>query len=716
MSLHPTRRGLLVGGGALTLALTLPMRGRKALAQDAQFVPNAFIRIAPDNTVTLLSKHIEFGQGPWTGLATLVAEELDADWAQMRVEHAPADVTKYANSMFGAQGTGGSTAIANSYMQLREAGATARAMLVAAAAQKWDMKPESLNVANGIISASGKTATFGELTALAAEQTPPETLVLKKKSDFKYIGTDMPKIDTRSKIDGSAKFTMDVYRPGMRVAVLAHPPAFGATVKSFNADKSKAISGNVQVAEVPQGVAVIADNTYAALKARDALSVTWDDSQAETRDSAGIMTDFTKDIDKPGIEHHATGNAAQALSDVKGIDGVTYVDASFEFPMLAHAPMEPLDAVFEKTADGGVEVWMGSQIQTMDKPTIAAVLGLPPAKVKLNTMLSGGSFGRRAQPGAPFAAEAASVFKASGMENPIKFMWTRSDDIRGGFYRPIAVHKVRAAMSADGKILGWDHKVASQTIMKGTAFDSGAEVDATMVEGLNPYYEMPHHRLGVHQISLKIPALWWRSVGHTHTGYVMESVIDQLLEGAGIDAVEGRMALLKDPREKAVLQRVADIADWGRTPAAGRQLGVAVHKSFGTYVAQIAEVSIEGVKPVVHKVWAAVDCGQPINPNVIRAQMEGGIGFGIGALLFDEITIGKGGRVEQSNFHDYRSIRIHEMPDVEVAIIDSDVSPTGIGEPGVPPAAPAMANALRRLNGQPHYKLPIIGLHDPVGV
>ena len=714
----PSRRAFLKGAGALTLAVALPVPGRAQVTNlgtvDGQFAPNAFIRIAPDNTVTVLAKHIEFGQGPWTGLATLVAEELGADWSQMRATWSPADDEVYANALFGLQGTGGSTAMASSWEPMRKAGAAAREMLVKAAAREWGVDPDTVSVSKGVLTSGSNSATFGELASLAAEEVAPEDPVLKSREDYDLIGRDTPKLDSLAKSTGEARFAMDIYRPDMVVAAIAHPPAFGASVEGFDASAAEAVPGVVGVSEVPQGVVVYGENTYSALRGRDALDVSWNESDAETRGEDALRGDYISVMGNgEALEAYAEGDAARGLSDAPD-DAVRFSD-SFVFPLLAHAPMEPLDAVLERHEDGTVEVWMGAQIAGLDRAAIAEELGMDMADVAVNTVLSGGSFGRRAQPGNVFAREAAQVFKASPDGRPVKFMYTRENDIRGGFYRPIAVHRVEAAMSPEGRLLGWNHEVASSTITKGTAFDTGAEIDPTLTEGLIPYYESPNHRLTVHQVPTKIPSLWWRSVGHTHTGYVMETVMDELLAGAGLDAVEGRLALLKDEREKVVLQRAAELANWGGARGEGRELGVAVHKSFGTYVCQIAEVSMgPGGKPIVHKVYAAVDCGQVINPNIVRAQVEGGVGFGLGAVLFNEITLGEGGRVRQANFDDYRSIRIHEMPEVEVALVESDVAPTGIGEPGVPPAAPALANAVRRLTGQAARTLPMVGPNDPV--
>ena len=666
---------------------------------------NAFVRVAPDGIVTVLSKHLEMGQGPYTGLATIVAEELDADWSQMRTAAAPADDKVYANLAFGLQGTGGSTSIANSYEQLRTAGATARAMLVAAAAQTWGVQAEEITVTKGRIrhAASGQESGFGELADLAATMPAPADPKLKDPADFTLIGKDRPRLDTVAKTTGAAVFTLDVLADNMMIAMVAHPDHFGATVASFDDSAARAIPGVVDVKAVSQGVAVYAEDTFAALKARAALKIEWDMSNAETRSSADIADDYRRLFETEGLEATNTGDVEAAF----GGEGVTMHEVELVFPYLAHAPMEPLDAVLVPTDDGGIACYNGSQFPGQDKAAIADVCGVDPAKVSINVQLAGGSFGRRAQFGSPYMREAAEVFKASGMTRPVKHMWTREDDVRGGFYRPIYVHTIRAGINAEGEIVGWDQKIAGQSIMK------KSELDETSVEGASDLpYAIPSLRVYGYNTEVAVPVLWWRSVGHTHTGFAVEMVIDELLEKAGKDPVEGRLALLKDyPRHTQVLKRAAALAEVAGSTPEGRQRGVAVHKSFDTYVAEIAEVSVgaDGA-PKVHNVWVAVDCGVPVNPNLIHAQMEGGVGFGLGAVLFDEVTLGDGGKIVQSNFHDYRSIRIHEMPHVEVAIIDSTEAPTGVGEPGVPPIGPAVANAWRRLTGSPVRRLPIVNV------
>ena len=714
----PSRRDALrwmgAAGAGLVVAFHLPYAGRGARFVHAatkgstQFEANVFLRIGTDNTVTVMIKHIEFGQGPATGLATLAADELDADWAQVRAEHAPSHPA-YANLLFGAQGTGGSTAIANSFMQMRQAGAAARAMLVAAAAKRWKVPAKQISVSKGVVShaAKKKQATFGELALDAAKQKPPKKPKVKSPDQWTLIGKELTKLDTRDKTTGKTVFTLDHYPKDVIVAVVAHPPAFGAQLKSVDDSKAKAVKGVLGVVKLPVGVAVYGKDTYAALKGRDALSIEWDFSKAEKRSSETMYADYMKAAATPGVQVEARGDLKKGFAK-----GSKIHEAEYWFPFIAHAPMEPLDAVIKK-GEGTAEVWMGSQMPSFDHGAIAQVLGVKPEKVVLHTMYAGGSFGRRAQPDVGFTVEAAMVAKAHPGKQPVKVMWTRVDDIRGGRYRPLTVHKLRGAVDGSGTIVGWDQVIASSSIAAGTPMEAMMirnGVDMTMIEGARGLpYVIPNFRVGAHIMKNGVPVLWWRSVGHTHTGYTTETFLDELLELGGKDPVAGRLALLKNhPREAGVLKKVAELASWsGPKVGNGRARGVALHKSFNSYVAQIAEVS-EGPDglPKVHKVWCAVDCGIAVNPDIVRAQMEGGIGFGLGAALYSEVNIEDGGRVRESNFDDFRSIRIHEMPDVEVAIVESRENPTGVGEPGVPPAAPAMANAWRVLTGQKVRRLP----------
>lgn len=704
------RRQFLQGSAALGLVVGfhLPLVGRARAAEPAgEFVPNAFIRIAPDDTVTVLSKHIEFGQGPYTGIATILADELDADWAQMRVESAPADAKKYANSAFGIQGTGGSTAMANSWDQLRTAGAEARARLVAAAAKQWGVDAGSITIEKGVVrDTTGKSATFGQLAALAQETPVAGPFKPKEPAAWKLIGTRLPKVDTLPKTNGTAMFTIDVKMPDMLTCVLARPSRFNAKAKSFDAAPALAVPGVKEVFAVPQGVAVLADGFWAAKKGRDALKIEWDESGTEARDSQEIIKHYLKLARVQGAIARNDGDADGALSGAAKVTEATYV-----FPYLAHAPLEPNNCVIHRTDDGSAELLFGSQLQTVDQGAAAAVLGLKPEQVQIKTLLAGGSFGRRATPAGDMAAEAAEVLKVAQHKGPIKVLWTREDDIKGGRYRPIFVHRLRGAIDGEGNIVGWDQVIVGQSFMKGSPFESAMVkhgVDQTMVEGASTLpYQIPNLRVSAHMVEIGVPTLWWRSVGSTHTAFSTETFLDQLAEAAGVDPLVIRRKLLtKHPRHLAVLELAAEKAGWDTPPPQGRARGLAVHESFHSYVAHVVEVSIgeEGL-PKVERVVVAADCGIPINPDVIKAQLEGGMGFGLSAAMFASIDLEEG-RVVQSNFHDYRVLRINEMPDVEVHIVPSKEKPTGIGEPGVPPIAPAIANAWSKLTGQRVFTLP----------
>jgi isoquinoline 1-oxidoreductase beta subunit len=715
-----SRRAFLTGTGGLVVAASLPLRSRAqsgaahAMQGDGtqpEFAPNAFIRVGEDDTVTVLIKHIEFGQGPWTGLATLVADEMDADWSQIRAEHAPADVKLYANAAFGLQGTGGSTAMAVSFELMRKAGAAARAMLVAAAARAWGVAAADIDVHKGVLShaASGRSGGFGTFARLATTEPAPENPILKTPDQFVYIGKDVPKLDTAPKTNGEAVFSLDVFRDDMLTVVVAHPTRIGAKVAEFDDSAARQVTGVAAVKQLSSGVAVYGESTWAALMGLDALEITWDDSAAETRSSAQIEAAWLAAV------RSGRGTVAGAHGDVDtGLStAVSTVEAEYTFPYLAHAPMEPLDGVIELGNDGAIDVWMGSQLQTVDQNVVATVCGVTPDRVRIHTMLAGGSFGRRAQPTSHFAQEAAEAFMAIGGERPVKLMWTREDDIQGGYYRPLMAHRVRAGLDANGDIIAWEHVIAGQSIMAGSPFAAMIRdgIDPTMVEGASELpYVLPNVHVSAHTMDSAVSTLWWRSVGHTHTGYAVETFLDELLEQGGKDPVAGRLALMQDksPRLGATLERVARLAAWGREPAPGHAFGVAAVESFGSYVSQIADVSMgDNGMPVVHKVWCVVDCGIAVNPEVIKAQMEGGIGFGLGAVLHNEVRLAEGGEVAQTNFHTYPSLRIDEMPEVEVEIMPSDASPTGVGEPGVPPIGPAVANAVRRLTGRTPRMLPM---------
>jgi len=707
-------RSAVQAAAGLTLAIYLPgTQAAPAAAAAPEFEPNAFVRIGTDGTVTVIAKHVEMGQGAYTGLATLVAEELDAAWSQVRVEGAPADASRYNNLAFGPiQGTGGSTAMANSWEQMRKAGASARAMLVSAAAAQWKVPAAEIRVSEGVVMHGARKATFGELAPAAALLPVPADVALKSPQDFKLIGKHAPRKDSADKVNGRAQFTQDIHLPGMLTAVVAHPPRFGATVKSFDASKAKAVKGVVNVVQIPTGVAVLAHDTWSAKKGRDALKIVWDESKAFKLGSEEILENFRALAQQPGLVAHNSGDAEAALARPGRV-----LRAAYDFPYLAHAPMEPLNCVV-RIGDGECELWYGAQFQSIDQPSVAALLGLPPEKVKLNMLYAGGSFGRRASKDADYVLEAVQIAKASKSRAPIKMVWLREDDMKAGYYRPAFHHTLEATLGEDGRPTAWRHRLVGQSIIAGTAFAGMMikdGVDAVSVEGAaNLPYGIPAKRVELHTpTDISVPVLWWRSVGSTHTAYSTETFIDELAGVAKQDPVAYRLALLdKHPRHAGVLKLAAEKAGWGQPLPAGaagtrRGRGIAVHESFGSYVAEVAEVTVNADGSFsVDRVVCAVDCGIVVNPDIVRAQAEGGVGFALSAVLHGAITL-KDGAVEQSNFHDYAPIRITEMPKVEVHIVPSAEKPTGIGEPGVPPLAPALANALAAATGKRVRSLPI---------
>ena len=698
----------LVIGFAFTGGNKMAAAAAADTAAAEGFAPNAFVRVGSDNTVTVLIKHIEFGQGTYTGLATLVAEEMDADWDQIRAEHAPADASLYNNLSWGpVQGTGGSSSIANSYEQLRRAGAMARALLVQAAAETWGVPAGEIAVTKGVVvhAASGRQALFGDLADVAATLQAPVEVTLKDPSDFTLIGTTVPRLDSRAKSRGQAQYTIDKSLPGMLTAVIARPPVFGASLVSFDDSAARAVKGVAEVVAVPQGVAVLGHGFWAAKQGRDALEIQWDESAGETRGSAQMMAEYKQLAERPGDIARQDGDAASAMAGAAQV-----LEADYEFPFLAHAPMEPLDCVVQ-LGDDGCDIWAGSQIPTVDQGAAAQILGLKPAQVRIHTQLAGGSFGRRATPEADMVSEAVSIAKAIGGRAPVKLVWTREDDIQGGRYRPMYFHRLRAGLDGDGKLVAWEHRIVGQSIVRGTPFAGGLiknGIDQTSVEGANTLpYHVDNITVDLHTTDVKVPVLWWRSVGSTHTAYSTEVFIDELAEAAGRDPLDFRLEMLGNhPRHANVLKLAAEKAGWGEALPAGRARGLAVHESFNTFVAEVAEIAVADDGTIkVEKVVCAVDCGLAVNPDQVKAQMEGGIGYGLGAVLHDAVTL-KDGRVEQSNFHDYLPLRINEMPAVEVHIVASAEAPTGVGEPGVPPIGPAVANAVYKATGRRIRVLP----------
>jgi isoquinoline 1-oxidoreductase beta subunit len=711
-----TRRDFLKAtatlSAGLVVAFCMPVGLRRAFAQQtkppAPVSPNAFVRIAPDNSVTILLKHSEMGQGVWTSLPMVLAEELDCDWSHVRVEHAPADMV-YANAAFGMQGTGGSTSTWESFGQLRQAGATARALLIAAAAQKWNVLAIDCRTEKGHVISGAHKASYGEFADTAAKLPIPDEIKLKDAKDFVLIGKPVRRLDSKAKVSGAAEFGIDVKRPNMLIAVIARPPVFGAKVKSFDATKAKAVAGVVDVVQVPAGVAVLGKHFWAAKQGRDALTIDWDLGAGATLSTAGLRDEYHQLAQKTGAIAKSAGNVEAAF------EGAQVIETEYDLPFLAHAPMEPLNCTVEfdpdKISKDGCDIYTGTQFQTVDQKIAAAILGLKPEQVRIHTTFLGGGFGRRATPTSDFVAEAVQVAKASG--KTVKVVWTREDDIHGGYYRPMWLSRLRATLGKDGKPAAWAHTLVGQSIMAGTMMEAMMVkdgVDQTSVEGASdsPYLAaIPAHRVDLHSPKSPVSVLWWRSVGHSHTAFVVESFIDELALAAKQDPLAYRRDLLpKDSRERRALDLAAEKFGWGKPLAKGRAAGMAVHASFGSYVAQIAEVSVDGSAIKVHRVVCAIDCGPVVNPLTVEAQMQSGIVYGLSAALHSELTL-KDGRIEQSNFNNYPVLRLNEMPKVEVYIVPSTDKMGGCGEPGTPPIAPAVANAVFAATGKRLRQLPL---------
>ena len=707
------RRDFLKAGASISAGLVvacfMPLGVRKAFAQDvakkpAQIPPNAFVRIAPDSSVTVLLKHSEMGQGVWTSIPMVVADELDCDWSKVKVEHAPA-APEYAHTVFGIQMTGGSTSTWESFAQLRQAGATARALLIAAAAKKWSLNGTSgCRTENGFVLCGDKRVSYGELADAAAKLPMPADVALKKPEEFRLIGKPTRRLDSKAKVTGIAQFGLDVKRPDMLIATVARGPVFGAKVKSFDATKAKTVPGVVDVVQVPTGVAVLGKHFWAAKQGRDALVVDWDLGAGATISTESLRAEYRKLAQTTGAVAKKAGDVDAALKAGK------VIEAEYEVPFLAHAPMEPENCTVEIGKDGA-DIWTGTQFQTLDQGLSAQILGLKPEQVRIHTTFLGGGFGRRANPTCDYVTEAVQVAKASG--KTVKVVWTREDDIHGGYYRPMWLSRLRATLDKDGKPAAWAHTVVGQSILHGTPFEKMMVkdgVDATSVEGAadSPYLDaVAAHRVDLHSPTSPISVLWWRSVGHSNTGFVVESFVDELAHAAKKDPLEYRRTLLPEKsRERLALDLAAEKFGWGKPLPKGHAAGIAVHASFGSYVAQIAEVSVEDKKIKVHRVVCAIDCGPVVNPLTVEAQMQSGIAFGLGAALHSELTF-KDGKVEQSNFHNYVVLRSNEMPKVEVHIVPSTDKMGGCGEPGTPPIAPAVANAVFAATGQRLRKLPL---------
>ncbi len=698
----PSRRSFLKGsaatGGGLVIGFVLPAAGRLAEAA-APFQPNAYLRIASDNGVTVVCGLSEMGQGVLTAIPMLVAEELDADWSKVRVEQAPVDKA-FNNPMFGMQATGGSTSVRGHWEPMRKAGAAAREMLVAAAARTWKASPADCRTEKGmVIHKSGKKLSYGRLVASAAKQSVPANPRLKDPKDFTLLGHGMHRLDTPAKVNGSAKFGLDVRLPGMLIAVMARPPVPGGKALSVDDSKAKAIKGVRQVVQIPQGVAVLADGYWPAKQGRDALEIKWDDGPNAGLSSAGVTNMLAEATTVEGKVGRNDGNV--------GMVGVAKaIESQYEAPYLAHACMEPMNCTAWVKRDG-VEIWAGTQSQGPSQGILGQVASVDPGKVKVNTMFLGGGFGRRFAP--DFTIGATLLSKISG--KPVKLVYTREDDMRAYFYRPASVTRFTGGLDAEGRPVAFSARVASPSIMEGSGFMKipPTGVDQFAVEGIADLpYDIPNLRVEYARVEPGVQVWFWRSVGHSQNIFFSESFIDELAHEAGKDPFEFRRSLLgKQPRYRGVLEAAAEKAGWGKPLPAGVHRGIAVAQSFGSYVAEVAEVSVgDDGTPKVHRVVAAVDCGMTVNPEIIRRQIESAMVFGLSAALYGRITF-KDGRVEQGNFDSYPVLRMNEMPKVEVHIVPSGEKPGGIGEPGLPALTPAVTNAIFAATGKRIRRLPI---------
>lgn len=707
-----------LAGGGLAVAWTAPV----VLAADEAAPgankkpsdPSAFVNINADNTVEIRVNRLDFGQGALTALPMLLAEELDVDWGQVSASLAPAGEV-YKDPIFGLQMTGGSSAVPHSWVQYREIGAALRAMLVAAAAEQWRVPVSACTTGAGMVRSGTHQATYASLATAVAKQPVPDKVQLRPPSAYRIIGKGQRRLDALAGATGKKNYGIDMHLPNMKVALLLRAPTFGGQVERFDATKAKAVQGVRDVFQVATdrggtGVAVIADGYWPAKQARDLLEVTWKAGVGGTVSSDALLAAYREAAKNPQ-RVALNGDMSAAAGAAKHLGG------EYQFPYLAHAPMEPLNATFQLTP-GGATVWAGTQFQTVDQAALAQTLGLEPGQVNLITMPAGGGFGRRATATSDYLREGASIAWAwnqrqGGQGGAVKVMWSREDDIKGGYYRPAHLHHVDVALNAQGQVVAWDHVIIGQSLLKGTPFEAWMVkdgIDATMIEGVvENDYAVPM-RLRVTHPDVAVPVLWWRSVGHTHTAFVMETMVDEIAHAAGADPVAWRLSRFdpkKQARHIAALQLAVDKSGYGKPLPAGHAWGVAVHESFGSVVAYLAEVSIADGRPKVHQVTAGVHANQVVNPLAAEAQIQGGAVFGLAMTLPGfEITL-KDGVVQQSQFTNYPPPRITDAPPVTVYFVPSDDPPTGLGEPGVPAMAPAIANAVAALTGKRLRKLPL---------
>ena len=706
----------IAGGLIVSLHLDRPLGAQEAgqAPSPKVYPPDAFVQVRPDGTIVITVNRLEFGQGIQTALPMILADEMDADWSQVIAELAPAaDV--YKDPLYGFQMVGSSSSISHSFEQYRELGARTRAILVAAAVEGWNVSPAQCRTEASVVHGpGGRSARYAALAEAAARQAVPVTVSLKDPSQFRLVGRRVPRLDSRPKCDGSLKFGLDLDLPGMKTAVVARPPVFGGRVKSFDDADTRRMAGVRDVFEIPlargTGVAVVADRFWTAKQARGALKIDWDLSAVEHPDTAQLRTKY-RDLAR------TPGKVAASRGDQKQIDtyaAANRIVAEYEFPYLAHTPMEPLNTTIRFDGDRA-EAWAGSQFQTADQAAMAEVLGLKPEQVTFHTEMAGGGFGRRATPDSHVAREAATIAKRV-RGTPVKLVWTREDDVQGGYYRPMHVHCAEIGIGPDGMPLAWRHVIVGQSITAGTPFEPlivKDGVDATAVEGtVDTPYDIPHFHVSAHHPTVNVPVLWWRSVGHAHSAFVMETLIDELATRAKADPIAYRRKLLKADAKK--LRGVLDLMDqksapWRTTLPAGHAAGIACHECFGTAVACAVDVSIENERPRIHRVTIAADLGIAVNPLGVESQFQAGVAFGLSQLMAKGAITLENGRVEQRNFDGYTPPYIADAPvAVDVHIVPSGEAPSGSGEPPVPVISPAVVNALARLTGRRYRSLPLI--------
>jgi isoquinoline 1-oxidoreductase subunit beta len=702
MAINITRRNFLkataAASGALMVGGYFPGFDNEAMAAGS-LQPNVWVKVDADNSVTIMLSQLEMGQGVMTSMPMLVAEELDVEWNNIKTEWTPADA-KYGNPNFGgAQLTAGSNSVRGMWKILRESGAAARAMLVTAAAQTWSVPENTCTTDKGEVvhKASGRRVRYGSLVEKAAALPVPKNVALKDPKDFRLLGQSLPRLDVPDKVNGKAGFGLDVKRPGLLTARVVRCPVFGGKVASFNADKAKAVPGVQHVVQISTGIAVVADNYWAASKGAQALEIKWDEGALATLNSADIMKKYVALAEQPGKVARTQGDTAAALKSSRAFE------RTFQVPFLAHACMEPMNCTADVRPDR-CDVWVPTQGQTSAQGAAVAASGLPAKAVNIYTTYLGGGFGRRGE--SDFVTDAVETSKAVG--KPVKVVWTREDDIQHDYYRPVTYVRMWGAVDEQGQPVAFMQRMVQQSLMKRLGNLPANGVDFISMDGAaNLPYAIQNIRIEYTESDPGIPYGFWRSVGASVNGYVVEAFVDELATAAGKDPYQFRHDLLsKAPRHRAVLDLVAEKSGWGKPLPQGHGRGIAIMECFGSIVGQVAEVSVTNGAVRVHKVWCAVDTGWVINPDTIKAQMEGGTIYGLTAALKGEITIDKG-RVMQHHFNDYPMMRHNEAPEVEVHIVPSVEAPGGIGEPSTAVAAGALVNAIAAVTGKRIYRLPI---------